>query len=101
MVVHGDVDTAIASPQRGEVGGGNRVDGSLPRAMTACRATPHLASPRWGEVRTPTYRAGAGERVWRRLEKLSRKSPKSTVEDRVALYWWLKGEPADAQVVWR
>jgi len=49
VVVHGGVDGPLASPQRGEVGGGNTWTVSSPRTA-AGGITPHLASPRWGEV---------------------------------------------------
>ena len=41
---------AIASPQRGEVGGGNCVGSDLATASDQAAAPPPPASPRWGEV---------------------------------------------------
>src|SRR5437016_75753 len=47
-----------------------------PPRTTACGTTPHLASPRWGEVPSHRTRWEAGDQVWRRVENLSQKSPK-------------------------
>ena len=74
VVVHGGVDRRLASPQRGEVGGGTRRRYPSPRPA-ACRTTPHLASPRWEEVIPHSTGWEAGDQVWRGVENLFRKSP--------------------------
>ncbi len=62
-------------PSGGRLEGGTHGRCPPPRT-TACGTTPHLASPRWGEVPSHRTRWEAGDQVWRRVENLSQKSPK-------------------------
>ena len=65
---------SLPPPSGGRLEGGTRGRCPPPRTATG-GITPHLASPRWGEV--THYNTGweAGAQVWRRVENLSRKSP--------------------------
>ena len=49
VVPHGRADGLCASPSGGRLEGGPRRRSPPPRTI-ACGTTPHLASPRWGEV---------------------------------------------------
>src|SRR5262245_16367409 len=48
---------AIASSQRGEVGGGNEVGSGKDAVWPPTAAAPHLHPPRWGDVHAGKHRA--------------------------------------------